>query len=387
MLQKSRTGAAEVLSMNYDRAKQRVAVSRLNPEIFQRKIAAEQPKPRGTDRLVEYTLFGVFGTLIVLACLALYASYAPSFKKVPNTVEAGMQADRINILFVGVGGVTHPGGGKDLADAIILASFKPSTKQIAVVSLPRDLYVKVKRYGKHRLNMAHRIGSQTTYPGGGAALLMDTVTDTVNQPVHAYVRVDFAAFKKIVDDLGGIDIHVQRPFYDYLFKDGFKAGWQHMNGDRALRYVRYRYVSASAEGNIFARDMRQQQVLEAIRAKLAQRNPGNMVRIAQTVQTMSKYTDTNLTTPQMVWFYRSFHDVPPEKIRHVSLKPFLEDFQLNTIADAGEAVRPKSDDFTEIRTVLATIFEGRGQISAPDEIKIVPVASAPAASPEAPPGK
>jgi LCP family protein required for cell wall assembly len=348
---------------------QRATFSRLPPELLESLTKTEEGKPKGTDRLIEYVLFGLFGVMVVVACMALYASYSPSFKTVPNTVEEGIRNDRVNILFIGVGGESHPGGGKDLADALILASFKPSTKQVAVISIPRDLYVKIGRYGKHRLNKAHEIGNETAYPGGGAALTMDTASEVFGERVNAFVRLDFAAFKKIIDDLGGIDIYVQRGFYDYLFKDRFNPGWHHMNGDRALRFARYRYV-IGPEGDNYARELRQQQVIDAIRARLQQRNAGDVVRLAQMLNTLSNYTDTNLTTAQIIWFYRTFREVERRNIRHVSLKPFMEKFHLKTIAEAGEAIRPRTGNYAELHALMDDIFAGTGQIGTSEHIRL-----------------
>lgn len=343
--------------------------SRLSPEILDRSNRQEEIKANGRDRFVEYALFGVFGTLVLLAGLALYASYSPSFKEVPNLVEGGIEADQVNVLLIGVGGDAHVGGGKELGDSLILASFKPSTKQVAVISVPRDLYVRIGRYGKHRLNRAHMIGNQTGYPGGGPALTMATVGEIFGQPVHAFVRLDFAAFKRIIDDLGGIDLYVQRGFYDYLFRDRFDPGWQHMNGERALRFARYRYA-IGPEGDNYARELRQQQVIDAVRAKLQQRNPGDVIRLIQMLKTLSDHTDTNLTTPQMVWFYRTFREVERQNIRPVSLKPFMQKFELRSIADPGEAVRPRAGNYTELHILMGNIFKGTEQIGTSEHIRL-----------------
>src|SRR5207248_2439725 len=137
----------------------------------------------------------------------------------------------------------------------------------------------------------------------GPGLLTDTVSQIVNQPIHAYVRVDFAAFEKIVDALGGVDIYCQRPFYDFLFNDGFPKGWLHLNGKRALAYARYRYINGP-EGDNFARELRQQQVLNAVRAKLQHASPQYVLRLIAALPSLSSSTTTNLTTGQMIELYR-----------------------------------------------------------------------------------
>lgn len=333
--------------------------SRLDPELSGRFKEQSVPLATRSHKVVEWTLFIGFGILVLISGLALYSVYSPKFKEVPNLVAEGVENDRINILLIGIGGDDHPGGGKDLADAILLVSLKPSTKQVAIVSVPRDLYVKIGRYGRHRLNRAHSIGNQSGYPGAGAALTMATVSEIFDQPIHGFVRLDFRAFEKVIDDLGGVEIHVKQGFYDYLFQDRFHAGKQVMNGDRALRYARYRYIIGD-EGDNFAREVRQQQVIDAVRNKMKQQQPADVLRLLTAVRTVSNHTDTNLTTAQIVWMYRNFRDVGANQVKQVSLKPYTEVFELRSIADSGEAVRPKEGDYGQLRRMAANLFHDGG---------------------------
>lgn len=330
------------------------------------------------SRITEWVLYSVAAVILIVGALALYTQYAPSFKKVPNHVADGFKSDRVNIVLIGVGGPTHPGEGKDLADAIMILSLKPSKKQAALISLPRDLYVRIGRYGVHRLNAAHGIGEEGGYPGGGPALLMDTVEQIVGEPMHAYIRVDFAAFEKIIDQLGGVDIYVYRPFYDYMFKDQFSAGWQHMNGRRALRYARLRYIDKSAEGNNFARELRQQQVITALRDKLKSLSVQQALQLVGIARTVSKYTDTNLTTGQMIQLYSEFHDIPKDNIRHVSLAPFTDIFMVTDPTDPGEGVRPRTGDYNEIHVVVRSVFTSNKPVVTADEIPLTPPPPPPA---------
>lgn len=335
----------------------RPTYSRINPDVSGgfRKPEADPPRATRRTRAVEILLFSTFGLIVVLAALSIWALYSPRWKEVPNRVDAGIEADRVNVLLIGIGGSSHIGGGKDLADALILASFKPSTREVAMVSVPRDLYLEIGSYGTHRINEAHRIGNQTAYPGRGPKLTMDTVEGIFGVPIHAFITVDFEAFEKIVDQVGGIDVLVETSFHDYLFDDGFEKGWQHLNGERALRYARYRYVRASAEGNTFARERRQQQVIDALRVKLRE-SRGAALHLIRAARTMSAHSATNLTNAQMVWFWRTFGEVEGEQVHRVSLEPYMEVFELRSLAGQGEAVRPLSGDFQDLQRVAKGIF-------------------------------
>jgi LCP family protein required for cell wall assembly len=334
-------------------------------------------KKRG--RLAEVLMWGFVVLLVAIVGLAVYSHFAPKLQKIPNRVAEGFEQDRINLVLIGVGGDTHVGEGKNLADAIMFVSLKPSTRQVALVSVPRDFYLKIGEYGEHRLNAAHSLN--------GPALLMESVGQIVGQPVHGFVRVDFAAFEKVVDALGGIDVYVYRPFYDFLFKDGFEQGWQHMNGKRALRYARYRYVRASAEGNNFARELRQQQVLTAIKEKIQKLQPQDFVKLMNVARAVGNHTDTNLTTQQMVELFSMFRNTQRDAIRNVSLKKFTEIIMVRKPGDTGEAVRPIGNDYTTLHRVIRDVFDGKAPIVMRDEIQLTDVGTKPGSPPQNPPQK
>jgi LCP family protein required for cell wall assembly len=329
--------------------------------------SAGEAKPTRVQSAVELTMFVVAGVLICLALIALYTSFSPSHKIVPNRVAEGLRQDRVNIVLFGVGGDRHP-NHDNLADSIMLVSLKPSTKQAALVSVPRDLWVHMNGHGTHRLNYAHQLGEQGGYPGAGPGLLCDTLSGIFHQPIHAYVRVDFAAFEKLIDNVGGIDVYCQQGFYDYLFRDGFSAGWHHLDGKRALAYSRYRYV-IGFEGNNYAREMRQQQVINALREKVQRLGPQQALSLLQAATTLSSATKTNLTAPQLLSLYRTFHEIRPEKIRHVSLKPLTEPFEVTSLSEPGEAVRTRAGTFADLQRLESSIFSSEQQVSTQDQIQ------------------
>lgn len=341
--------------------------SRLNPDHIGRPPEREAARPTKGQSAVEYILFAVFGVLLVVAAIALYSIYSPKHRAVINRVDEGLRNDRVNLVAFGIGGDNHP--TKDqLADSIMLISLKPSTRQVAIVSVPRDLWVKIGSFGTHRINYAHAAGNESGYPGEGAGLLCDTVAQVFNQPVHGFVKVDFSAFEKIVDDIGGIDVVCQRGFYDYLFKDGFARGPHHLDGKRALAYTRYRYV-IGPEGDNFARELRQQQVMSAMREKVQRVSPAAAMHLIQAASTLSSATETNLTTPQMIALYRAFRDIPPANVRHVSLKPVTELFEVTRLAEPGEAVRPRNGDWKPMQQLEENVFASEREVATPDQIR------------------
>lgn len=335
-------------------------VTRDNPELPPVKwtrmgpVPATQSFQAGTPRRRGHRRFLYICVLIVLAiaAAAIYMRLQPG--AAPNTVSDGLKADRVNLVLIGVGGEAHPGGGKDLADAIMVLSLKPSTRQAAMISIPRDYYVSLGARGRHRINGTHALGERLRRDGG-PALVMEAAQIVLGQPMHGYVRVDFAAFEKIIDELGGIDVYVHRPFYDFLFKDGFAKGWQHMNGDRALRFARYRYVD-SEEGNNYARELRQQQVLAAIRDKLSSLSPKQALRLLAVARTVSTHSSTNLTAGQLATLYARFRTMAHDQIRHVSLAPFTRTIPTHDPADPTPAIGPRAGAAGPIQDMAREVF-------------------------------
>ena len=87
-----------------------------------------------------------------------------------------------------------------------------------MISIPRDLWVYIPTVGMDRINTAYEYGIGN-YPGGGAALLRDTIAYNLGLRIDHMAMVDFSGFSKIVDTLGGIDVPVACPYTDWRLID------------------------------------------------------------------------------------------------------------------------------------------------------------------------
>jgi LCP family protein required for cell wall assembly len=153
-------------------------------------------------------------------------------------------------------------------DVVQLVSIQPLVPAVTIVSIPRDLYVYIPGFWMSRINFADMYGELYGYDGGGPALVQQTLLYNLGVSIDHYVRTDFAGFKGIVDTLGGIDVPVHcrlSDYWPYPDENGeyqikvFEPGVHHMDGATALWYARSRKTSS-----VFARERRQQQVLEGI---------------------------------------------------------------------------------------------------------------------------
>jgi len=160
----------------------------------------------------------------------------------------------LNILLLGSDMRSWWGKGSGFrTDTIILATLNPQAGTVSLVSFPRDLYVQIPGWGQDRIN--------TAWGHGGFKKLSETFQYNFGVKVEHYVLIEFSSFKRIVDSLGGLDVQVGERIQDYyrgrpiLLKPGMRT----MNADMVLWYVRSRKTS-----NDFARNRRQQEVLQAL---------------------------------------------------------------------------------------------------------------------------
>jgi polyisoprenyl-teichoic acid--peptidoglycan teichoic acid transferase len=275
---------------------------------------------------------------------------------------AGQDDDRVNILLLGVGGAGHD--GPELTDTIIFGSLKPSTKEVGLISIPRDLTVNIPDYGYRKINHVNAF-AENEKRGSGPAATADMVENILGENVHYTVKVDFSGFEEIIDDLGGIDVYVERSFSDgtYPLDDGlgsvesvsFTEGWMHMDGATALKFARSRHGS-NGEGSDFARAARQQKILLAVKDKSLSLgvllNPGKLNRILGTIQ---DNVDTNLTLWEMMRFVKYVPDISPEKIAmHVldNRSGLLYETHINS----AYVLLPYEEDWSELHALADNIF-------------------------------
>jgi LCP family protein required for cell wall assembly len=176
--------------------------------------------------------------------------------------------DRANILLLGLRGEDDPHGGL-LTDSLMLISLKKSTSQVALISIPRDLYVKMPVTGEwQKINYAYALGEEKKWGGGGIAYSKVIVSEVSGLYIDYAVSINHNAFKEVVDAIGGIDIYLDKPFVENkqftneIILD-LPAGKNHLDGTTALFFARSRYTTSD-----FDRMRRQQQVLLAAKDKI-----------------------------------------------------------------------------------------------------------------------
>lgn len=255
-------------------------------------------------------LFGMFRVFKLLNSIntksSIWAKSTPKEKKV------------FSLLVMGYGGAGHDGAY--LTDTMMVARLDLEKNTAMIVSIPRDIWVKIPTTTDEdfyrKINSVYQTGLfRENYPAvpekydgeqGASELIKETVGSIVGFPIDNYLALDFDGFKQAVDTLGGVDINVERAFTDIEYPiDGkeadlcgvdpndlakfeelekiatespevaypcryetlqFSAGPQHMDGATALKFVRSRH--SLQDGGDFGRAKRQQLFLDAMREKI-----------------------------------------------------------------------------------------------------------------------
>lgn len=286
-----------------------------------------------------------------------------------NNFLEGQSDDRVNLLLLGMGGPGHD--GPFLTDTNIILSFKPSTREVAMISVPRDLGVKIDGHGVRKINNANAFG-EAWQSGTGGEYARKIFAETFNLGLPYYIRVDFQAFKELIDTVGGLTIDVKNPFVDNLYPGpnysyqpiSFEAGVQNMNGERILQYVRSRH-GTNGEASDFARSKRQQQVLSALKAKLLSLGTyTNPVRIQQIIGSLTNHVTTNLDFGQMMYLAGEAREAGSE-IKTLVLDDSPKGYLLPVISPEGAfLLAPKTGNFDEINAAIKNIFETPEQTAA-----------------------
>ena len=187
----------------------------------------------------------------------------------------GENKGQVNILLLGIGGPGHD--GPYLTDTIMVASLKPETHEAAFISIPRDTLATASgRTATYKLNAVYAYALESKGAKEAMAQTRRAVGEFLGIDIPYAFVVDFKGFEKAVDTLGGIDVEIEKSFTDRIFPDtrygylpavSFKAGLEHMDGQRALIYARSRYSTSD-----YDRARRQQKIIEAFKARLKEVN-------------------------------------------------------------------------------------------------------------------
>ncbi|MBU1292253.1 LCP family protein [Patescibacteria group bacterium] len=291
----------------------------------------------------------------------------PFSKKLPDLPEN--DPDRINILLLGGRGLEESGDGKLLSDAMILTSIKKSTGQVAMISLPRDLYVTIYcTQEDKKINFA--------YAQGGLDCAKKTVSLITGQYVDYAVDVNFEALVEGIDALGGIEVYLEKAFEENFqwSKEGWEenehwfikeingeerwvfyvaTGTNQLDGQTALYYVRSRYSTDD-----FDRMRRQSQVLIAIKEKAFSLGVlTNPVKIYNLLDVLGKNIRTDMKLTDISSLIGLIGNIDKDNIKRRFFDITPNGLLYHTFINEEYVLLPVGDNFDKIQEACHNIFD------------------------------
>lgn len=293
-----------------------------------------------------------------------------------STKLKGEDDGRVNILLAGnsADDVGHNGG--QLTDSIMVISIDTKNNKAFMLSIPRDLWVRVPGDGRQKINGAYVVGENTNYkrdgyPEGGMGALEQVVSQNLGMPIQYYALVNYNAMKQAVDAVGGVDITVKSddprglydPNIDWTTKGPLVKltnGPHHLNGQQALNLARARgdsYRSYGFAGSDFTRTENQRQLLLALKTKAVSAgtlaNPAKLTNLSDAI---GNNVQTDFKLSEVRRLYDIMKNVSNNNIQSLSLndangKSLLEGY---TTAGGQSALVPAAgvDDFSDIQAFL-----------------------------------
>ncbi len=306
----------------------------------------DQPQPRPRRRrkfkwlifiLLILTLIGGSGYYVSSKANKIFTNRGNIFSRFGSFLISqdkplvGEEEGFVNILLMGLGGEGHEGAY--LTDTMIVASVNTKTKEVGLISIPRDFALTLPKYGYNRINAAYAYAfrDDENTAGDFAIEAAETVTGL---EIPYFAVVDFKGFVKAVDNVGGVDVVIERTFTDssfpndypfdtkgYLSPVTFTKGEEHMNGQRALMFARSRHADNSVEASDFARSERQKKIIIALKEKVLSLNLTKLNTINNLISNFSENFRTNMEPHELKRLADIAGSINGENVYSFSLEP------------------------------------------------------------------
>lgn len=280
--------------------------------------------------------------------------------------------ERVNLLLLGYGGPGHD--GPYLTDSIMLLSIQPASHQAVMVSLPRDLWVRISTANGSvvgKLNSAYADGVSQSSATGGGEVASTTVARITGLSIDGWVGVDFKAFRDVVNALGGIRIDVPKTLDDPYYPRGetngmihvhFNPGWQTMNGEQALEYARSRETTSD-----FDRSRRQQLILLAVRQRVFSLNA--IPKMFSLLTALSDNVRTNLRPQDMQQLVALAGQIKDANIHRVSID--TSNFLRSGYSSDGQYIlQPLDPTYGTLQHYLASVLPDSALLSTGATFKV-----------------
>ncbi|MDP4096958.1 LCP family protein [Paenibacillus sp. P96] len=302
----------------------------LPPRKSSGKKAAKTQKPKKKKSFLKsFMMFILFLLIVGAVAGGLYAYYISNQveavldtgidKEVPKTELA--EAKPLTMLLLGTD--YRPEHQTYLSDVVMVVTLNPNTKSATMVSLPRDTKVELDGYRSRKLNEYYPIfKSKEKTSGISAEAEMKTmISKYMNINIDYVSAINFQGFRDIVDELGGVNVTVDKNMCYRDSADGtdinLTAGDKHLNGDEALDFVRYRKSNCSpktAASDDFDRNKRQNQVLHALIDQM--QSFGGIAKLGNVIKAVDNNLTTDIESQQMKNMLTTYWNISKDNVKY-----------------------------------------------------------------------
>jgi polyisoprenyl-teichoic acid--peptidoglycan teichoic acid transferase len=285
-----------------------------------------------------------------------------------NYPELKSSQGRINVLLLGIAGEKKP--GQNLTDTIMILSIDTKSNRVALLSIPRDLYVKIPDMNiGTKINSVYQIGINTDGKdiGKETNLIEKTVEDIASLKINYHIVLNFDGFENIIDALGGVNIMNESDIYDPRYPGAnysyetfeLKKGFYNLDGKTALKYVRERHNDLEGD---FGRAKRQQQVMQAAKNKIfSAKTLFDVFRLNKIFDALGNNIKTNIEPRELGSFFELSKKLDTQNINNVVVDAWnKESFLKVAHIEMGNAnafvLVPKIGNYSEIQDTAQNIF-------------------------------
>jgi LCP family protein required for cell wall assembly len=239
----------------------------------------------------------------------------------PYQLPSLQRKQRVNFLLLGSDTDLKFAPGQYLTQSMIIVSVDPVAHTVGMLSIPRDLWVRIPGYGYGKIQIAYEIG--------GIATARATIEQNFGIPIHYYAWVGLQGFQKMIDTVGGVTMDVTHPVLDDAYPDDLNAsdpyaymrlflppGPQHLDGVQALQFVRSRHGDLIGD---FGRSGRQQQLLLALKQRLT--GPTLITHLPLLASDMQDSVRTDVPLSDLLQYASFARDLNSDEIRQIVLQP------------------------------------------------------------------
>jgi len=282
----------------------------------------------------------------------------PAVEMPEGVMETWDGKSRVTLLVMGLDYRDWSAGtGLSRTDTMMLLTLDPLSNTAGMLSIPRDLWVSIPGFDNDRINVAYFLGEAYKLPGGGPAMAVRTVEGLLGVGINYYALLDFGAFVRFVDELGGVKIDVPDKIkIDPIVGDPIylKPERQTLNGELALAYARAR----NTPNGDLDRALRQQQVVFGIRDRLLKpdslseliaKAPNLYAEIAAGVR-------ANLKLDEVIKLALLAQKVPDENIKAGAISP--TDVSYAMTPDGKSVLLPRTEKIRQLRDEIFLVSSG-----------------------------